>query len=144
MNSAARTLNFLRAALLAAIAIYMFIGEQIGSKQPASSSLLFDGIAFVAVLVIVMIFVFRRLNVLPAANALVNEPENAPMLARWRGGYIVTYALCEAVALFGFTLRILGFGLVQVAPFYLGAILLMLYFGPRVPASEAAAPGLQG
>jgi hypothetical protein len=143
MNSAARTLNFLRAALLAAIAIYVFIGEQISSKQPTTSSMLFNGVAFVAVVVVVMIFVFRRTSVLPAAQTLSSQPDNASMLARWRGGYIVTYALCEAVALFGFTLRILGFGLVQVAPFYVGAILLMLYFGPRVPSAEAAA-GLPG
>jgi hypothetical protein len=48
-----------------------------------------------------------------------------------RLGQIMTFALSEAIALLGFVLRLVGFSLSQVAPFYLAGILLRPFFNPR-------------
>jgi hypothetical protein len=53
----------------------------------------------------------------------------------WRLGQIATFAISETVAMFGFTLRILGFSFPLVAPFYLAGIVLLLFFSPRPPSN---------
>jgi hypothetical protein len=74
--------------------------------------------------------------VAPAEAVLRLQPDDAASTIRWRTGCIVTYALSEAVALFGLMLRITGFALSQVAVFYIAGILLLLFFSPRSRISE--------
>ena len=137
MQIAKRTLNMIRAALIFAIAVYMFIGEKVaaGSAGPLNA-MLFQILAVVAVVNIVLILIVRRSMVTPAAAVLQTNSGDSLALTRWRGGYIATYALCEAVALYGFVLRVLGFSYRMVVPFYLASFILMIYFSPRVPAAE--------
>ena len=51
---------------------------------------------------------------------------------------MITYALCEAVALYGFILRIMGFSFRSVAPFYLASIILMIFFAPRTVEGQSS------
>jgi hypothetical protein len=141
MEIAKRTLNMIRAALIFAIAVYMFIGERVavGRASPINA-MLFQILAVVAVVNVVGILIVRRSTVTPAMAALLNNSADQIALNRWRGGYIVTYALCEAIALYGFVLRIIGFSYRMVVPFYLASFILMIYFGPRVPAGEGPSP----
>jgi hypothetical protein len=133
-------LNFIRAALLLAIAAYVFLGETIApSTLGPTKPMMFQVFALVAVVTIAVMFVLRRKTISEAMATLRTSPEDASALARWRAGYVITYAMCEAVALYGFVLRMLGFFLPQVAPFYLAAILLMLFYGPRRPSPEQPA-----
>jgi hypothetical protein len=135
MNSSRRLLNFIRAAMLLAIALYVFMGESIASAANRESDpLMFKVLALVSIVTVATILMVRRTTIRAANGTLQSQPEDPQALGRWRSGYIITYALCEAVALFGFVLRIMGFSLSQVAPFYLAAILLMLYYSPRRPA----------
>jgi hypothetical protein len=130
-------LNFVRAALLVAIAAYVFLGETIASRTLVPSNpMMFQVFALIAVLTVALMFVVRRKSIAASTATLREHPEDATALARWRTGYVITYVLCEAVALYGFVLRMMGFSLTQVAPFYLAAILLMLYYSPRRPAVE--------
>jgi len=55
-------------------------------------------------------------------------------------GSIASFALCEAVGLFGLVLRILGEMLEQAAPFYGAAFFLLMIFFPRNPANGSASP----
>jgi hypothetical protein len=66
-------------------------------------------------------------------SMLAMRPGDALTLNRWRAGYIMTYALSEAIAMFGLVLRILGFSLSQVLSFYVAGFALLLFFGPRRP-----------
>ena len=50
----------------------------------------------------------RRTLVLRAEESLVTHPEDNISLNHWKTGYLVTYALCEGLALFG--LSSAGFG----------------------------------
>ncbi|HEV2717065.1 MAG TPA: hypothetical protein VGU64_17505, partial [Terriglobales bacterium] len=91
---------------------------------------------FMAVGMIVAIFLLRRVMVIRAEQTLAQNAEDSASLYRWRAGYIVTFALCEAIALYGFVLRFLSFSLTQVMPFYVVGFVLLLFFRPRQPSNE--------
>jgi hypothetical protein len=132
MHSAKTTLNMIRAALIFAIALYMFVGEQLAAGNPGTmNAILFQVLAVVAVVNIALILIVRRSMVTPSLAILRSNSTDASALNRWRIGYVITYALCEAVALYGFVLRIMGFSYRIVVPFYLASFILMIYFGPR-------------
>ncbi|HXM21634.1 MAG TPA: hypothetical protein VN948_10265 [Terriglobales bacterium] len=127
----------IRIALLVSIALYVFIGEHVGqSMAPAPNRNLYFALTLVAITTVGMIFAVRRLSVLRSEATLAAQTEDTAALKRWRSGYVITYALSEAVAMFGLVLRIQGCTLSQVAPFYLVGFVLMLLFGPRRPSRE--------
>jgi F0F1-type ATP synthase membrane subunit c/vacuolar-type H+-ATPase subunit K len=134
MESARKTVQMIRIALLVSIALYVFIGERVGQSVAAPNRNLYFILTLVAITTVGMIFAVWRLFVLRSEAALAAQPEDPAALNRWRSGYIITYALTEAVAMFGLVLRILGFTLSEVAPFYLVGVALMLLFGPRRPS----------
>jgi len=142
METTLRLLRMVWSALLFSIVMYVLIGERVGPHRTALDPTIFRAIAFVAVATVGMIFAVRRMIVLRAAQTLAGQPADNAANLRWRGGYIVTFALCEAIALYGFVLRMQGFSLSQVAPFYFGGLLLMVYFGPRRPASNEVGAGV--
>jgi hypothetical protein len=138
MQTAKTTLNMIRAGLIVAIAAYMFIGEKVGTGgMGPSNTILFQIFAVIAVMNVVVILVVRRSMVAPSLATLTSNAGDALALNRWRTGYVITYALCEALALYGFILRILGFSFRSVVPFYLASVILMTYFRPRAVADEA-------
>jgi len=131
------TLRFLRiiwAALLTAIVLYICVGELIGRRNYPANITLFKAIAVLTIIVVCAIFAVRQFMA-KQLTVLQAEPESAGVMAWWRGACIIGFALCDMVALYGFVLRIMGFTLTQVSPFYLGGIALMLLFVPRRPDS---------
>jgi hypothetical protein len=110
--------------------VYVGIGEAVGPHHPGVNLIVFRAIALVSIVTIGIIFVVRRAIVSGAVQRLANNPADTMALQRWRGGSLATFAACEAVALYGFVLRMQGFTFSQVLPFYFGGFLLMLYFGP--------------
>ena len=137
MNSALKIVQLIRMAMITSILLYVAVGEMAArphADQPAL--LLFYALTFVAVTMVGLIMVVRRLLIAPAAAALAMQSSDAAPLNRWHGGYIVTFALAEAIALYGLVLRLLGFKLSQVASFYIAGVLLLLMLSPRRPSSE--------
>jgi len=135
MKSAVRVLRTIQIAMLVSIALYGFVGERIpaaGKPDPA----LFYVLSLVSITVVGIILVVRRTLVLQSEETLRPANPDAATLSRWRSGYIATYALSEALALFGLILRAMGFTLGQVAPFYLAGFILILFFGPRQPSNQ--------
>lgn len=51
--------------------------------------------------------------------------------------YLICHALSEAVALYGFVIRLLGGSRVDAAPFFAGAVILFLLSYPRQPQTSA-------
>jgi hypothetical protein len=139
MNSQTTVLNMIRAAMLMAIVLYMFIGEKIAVDRSLASSVVFQAIAAISIMTVVALFVVRRMLVLPAIATLQTSPNDARALGRWRAGYIVSYALCEALALYGFILRVLGFPFSEVVLFYIASVGLLLYYRPQLPQPEPLA-----
>jgi len=135
MTRALQTLRAVQWAMLASILLYAIVGEAVGPIKRAldpSLSYLFTtlGVAIVGV-----IFVVRRTLVLRAAESLATHPDDDLSLNHWRTGYFATYALCEALALFGLVQRFLGCTWQQSAPYYLGGFVLLFFFRPRLPVS---------
>ena len=131
-----RTLKLLRTVqfvMLASILLYIVVGELAGPALRAVNQAFSYVFSTLSVAVVGMIFVVRRTLVLRSAEGLASAPDDILMLGHWRTGYIVTYALCEALALFGIALRFLGYNLQQSLPFYLGGFVLIAFFRPRTP-----------
>jgi hypothetical protein len=135
-----QTLKMLRSvqwAMLGSVVLYAVVGEFL---RPASRMLdpalsyLFTtmGVALIGV-----IFVVRRTLVFRAAESLATHPDDVLSLSQWKTGYIATYALCEALALFGLIERFLGCTVQQSAPYYVGGFILMLFFRPKQPVAPS-------
>ena len=137
MEPARKLLQIVRFALLGSILLYVFVGERVAQKStvPPDRNIYF-AITLVAIINVGMMIAFRRLFVRQSETILATQPEDRAALNRWRTGYIIVYALSEAEALFGLVLRILGFTLSQVMPFYVVGFALLLAFGPTVPSGE--------
>ncbi|HEV7551565.1 MAG TPA: hypothetical protein VGP65_07785 [Candidatus Angelobacter sp.] len=133
MGPARKTLQIIRIVMLGSIVWYGFLGERIRRSVALPDRNLYFALTLFAITIVGMIFAVRRLFVLRGEAALVAQPDDAAALKRWRTGYLAIYALSESVALFGLVLRILGFALSEVTPFYLAGFALILVFGPRRP-----------
>jgi hypothetical protein len=135
----ARSLKTLRAmqwTMLFSVLMYVAVGEILGPRIARVDPELSYVFSTLAVGIVGIIFVVRRTLVLRAASILVTQPEDHISLNQWKTGYIATYALCEALALFGLVLRFRGSALQQSILFYLGGFVLLFFFRPREPEAE--------
>lgn len=139
METALKVIQMMRLALLVSIGLYVFVGETVfrgaHSVRPTPNPLLFYVLTFVATTIVALIFIMRRVLATGPQSPLAGQSVDASVLNRWRTGHIMTYALSEAIALFGLVLRMLGFSLSQVAPFYVAGFVLLLFFSPRLPSN---------
>jgi len=138
MARSLKTLRTMQWAMLLSILLYVAVGEILGPRiqrvDPALSYLF----STLAVGIIGTIFVIRRTLVLRAASTLATQPEDSLSLSQWKAGYITTYALCEALALFGLVLRFRGAELQQSLLFYIAGFVLLFFFRPRLPEPQPA------
>jgi hypothetical protein len=136
MARSLKTLRTMQWAMLLSILLYVAVGEILGpriQRVDPSLSYLFSTLA---VGIVGTIFVVRRTLVLRAASTLATQPEDSLSLSQWKAGYITTYALCEALALFGLVLRFRGSELQQSLLFYIGGFVLLFFFRPRQPEAQ--------
>ena|SRR5579872_5845243 len=140
MAAPARVIRILRIVLMVTIVIYVLLGEGMirSHEQPTNRNVYFAFTA-VAIAMVLLCFAIRRFMIARAESRLASDPENVEALHRWNGGFIVTYAFSEAIALLGFVLRVLGFTLAQAAPFYVVGFFLLIFFRARARVSEASA-----
>jgi hypothetical protein len=132
MTAALKTVRIIQIGMLVSVLLCAAIGEFANSHIIADATLI-RVISFASISVVGAILVVRKTLVLQSEEMLRDRPGDTVILGRWRSGYIVTYALCEALALFGLVLRIMGFTIAQVWPYYAGAFVLLLLFWPRAP-----------
>jgi hypothetical protein len=132
MEGSIRLIRALQIAMLSAIVIYVLVGELVGSTRSADP-ITYYVLSLATITIVGVILVVRRTLVRQSESMLAMRPGDALTLNRWRAGYIMTYALSEAIAMFGLVLRILGFSLSQVLSFYVAGFALLLFFGPRRP-----------
>jgi hypothetical protein len=134
VEGAFRTLRTIHFALMASLFLYIWAGEKVLPHNQQTPDRLFATLTgLVAATMFVAAIVVRAKMVQPALELLQTEPDNKQSIGRWRSGSIISYVLAETVALFGFSLRSLGGTLAMSAPFYIAAILLMLFLRPRRP-----------
>jgi hypothetical protein len=140
MGGMARTLKLLRAvqlAMLGGIVLYALAGEVAGPHARTVDPVLIYFFTTLAVAIVGTVFVLRRTLVLRSAESLAAHPDDSFSLKHWKTGHIATYALCEALALLGLILRVLGYNLRQSLPYYGGGFLLLLFFAPKAPVRSA-------
>jgi hypothetical protein len=136
MRGTVRTLRAVQCALLGSIFLYAVAGEVLGLRARAVDPSLSYVFSTAAVAIVGVIFVVRRTLVFRSAESLGAHPDDTISLRHWKNGYLATYVLCEALALFGFVLRCLGCSFQQSLPFYFGGFVLLFFFGPREPVSS--------
>ena len=136
MDSAIRIVRAIQIAMLLSVALFVLAGELVGSIPRLSNPTLFYALSLATITIVGVILVVRRTLVLQSAAILAGRPNDAATLNRWRAGHVMTYALSEAIAMFGLLLRIIGFSLSQVASFYIAGFILLLFFGPRRPVAR--------
>ena len=132
MEGSIRLIRALQIAMLSAIVIYVLVGELVSSTRIADP-ITYYVLSLATITIVGVILVVRRTLVRQSESMLAVRPGDALTLNRWRAGYIMTYALSEAIAMFGLILRILGFSLSQVLSFYVAGFALLLFFSPRRP-----------
>jgi len=137
MNQAIHRLRQIQIAMLVSIALYVLIGEKLAPKmQRDPANTLFHALSLVSIILVGATVVVRRTLVTPSEASLAHRPDDGVEIARWRSGYISVYAMCNALALFGLVLRLMGFTLANVWGFYLGGFLLLLLNSPRTPKRD--------
>lgn len=134
MQGTLRTLRAIQWAMLGSILLYAVVGELLASRGRTANPSLAYFITTAGVATVGAIFVVRRTLVLRSAESLASRPDDLLTLSHWKSGYIATYALCEALALYGLVLRFTGSNFQQSAPYYLGGFILLFFFAPRRPA----------
>jgi len=133
MRGTLRTLRAVQWTMLGSIVFYAVVGELLGSRGRAADPTLSYFFSTASVAIVGVIFVVRRTLVLRSAENLVAHPDDALTLRHWKSGYIATYSLCEALAVFGLIQRFLGFHFQQSVLFYIGGFVLLFFFAPREP-----------
>jgi len=136
MARSLKTLRTVQWAMLLSILLYVAVGEVLGPQIQHVDPVLSYLFSTLAVGIVGTIFVVRRTLVLRAASTLARQPEDNLSLSQWKTGYITTYALCEALALFGLVLRFRGSELRQSLLFYIGGFVLLFFFRPRQPEAQ--------
>jgi len=138
MLKALSTLRLVQWSLLGSILVGVVAGELLSARPGRIDQTLSYIFSSLAVGVVGTIFVIRRTLVLPAANSLLAHPEDSLSLNHWKTGYLATYALCDALALFGLVLRFRGSGLQQSLLFYVGGFVLLMFFRPSLGAAASS------
>ena len=115
MGAALRTVRLIQIAMLVSIAMYVVVGELAGQRLAAQATVPY-AIAVASISVVGAILVVRKTLVLESEAQLRQKPDDPVIVSRWKAGYIVTYALCEALAIFGLLLRFMGFPMIHVWP----------------------------
>jgi mannose/fructose/N-acetylgalactosamine-specific phosphotransferase system component IIC len=138
VENAIKVVRAIQIAMLLSVALFVLAGEMVGSIPRLSNPTLFYALSLATITIVGVILVVRRTLVLQSAATLAARPNDLATLSRWRAGYVMTYALSEAIAMFGLLLRLIGFSLSQVASFYIAGFILLLFFGPRRPVTAEA------
>jgi len=136
LEQALRTARILYVAMLTSIPFYVVVGELVGPAEGRDVMRIQRLLILIGLVEVGAVAFLRTRLVGAAAEALRTRPDDKGQLSRWMSGSVASFALCEAAALLGFVLRILGGTLPQAAPFYAGAFVALLLLFPRSPATQ--------
>jgi cytochrome b561 len=131
-------LRIIQWAMLASVVLYSLVGEVVHPASRTLDSAVSYLFTTMGVAIVGVIFVVRRTMVFRAEESLASRPDDTLSLNHWKTGYIVTYVLCEALAMFGLVQRILGASTQQSLPYYIGGFVLLFFFRPHQPQAPAS------
>src|SRR6476661_9156130 len=134
MEAARRMMQIIQGAFLFSIVLYTPMTKMLPANV-APNVLIFKVLSLLAMANVVIIFLVRQKLVKSAEQTLSAQPEDSDALARWRTGYLITYAFSEAIALYGLVLHFMGFAFTQVLLFFIAGFVMILFYAPRRTAS---------
>lgn len=95
-----------------------------------------ESTAVIAILCVLGWLALRRKYIEAAKRQLSTNGNDGVALKRWQTGQIISFALSEAVAMYGLNLRYAGLAFSGAAWFYVAGLLLMLSSFPRSPVTN--------
>jgi disulfide bond formation protein DsbB len=125
-----RAVRIMYGVLLLSILMYSAVGEMFGHRGEAGKMIRGSMIA-VALMNAGIAQLYSRKMVKAAEATLAMNPSDEMALGRWRQGHLITFVLCESVALMGLAMRIVGAEFLEAAALYFVAFFLMLLWMPR-------------
>lgn len=134
MSTAQETVKIVRilnGVFLISIPMYAAVGELFGQTGGGAGKIVRGAVIAVSLMNVGIAQLFGRKMVTAAEGALARNASDDAALGRWRQGHLITYVLCESVAMFGLAFRMLGGEPMQAAPLYVLAFALMLVWAPR-------------
>lgn len=133
LSDSVRSARVLHIVFVVSVPFYVTIGELVGKLADVDISVIFPALLVVGSVQAIAVFFLRSRLIGPAAEALRLRPDDTGEITRWMMANFASFALCEAIGLFGFVVRILGGTLEQAAPFYALSFFLLVALYPRNP-----------
>lgn len=129
-NSSVRSMRIFQFIFLATILGYAYVAERSSHPTSAVQPVMVGSFSILAVFTALVALTLRRRLLPSAVEALQRGDANG--VGRWRSANILSMVLAEGIGMFGLVLHILG-GSRRVAwPFFIGAIILLLVWTPRL------------
>ena len=136
LPAALRFTRTLWSLMLISIVVFIATAERTAPASRHQSRSLFFAITLLAIWAAAGWRIPQVKFVREAARRLVQDRKDARALKRWQSGYVLSFMLSEAVALYGLILRYEGFPLKDVAAFYALGLILMILSAPKAPHRE--------
>jgi hypothetical protein len=136
VETSVRQLRIIHAAMLFSIVLYAFISSR-APLRPTPPPVVLYVIAGVCVANLGVILVLRNKLLANRGPVPAVQADSNVAIARWRSACIITWALCESIALFGLVLRYMGFAMTQAMIFFVAGFVLMALFAPRRPLTTS-------
>ena len=125
--------RIIHAGLLLTVVLYAGIAAALAPGTRAIPAVLPIALGAVAGLLAVAALVLRSRLVGPSEEILRTRPDDLSAMARWRVGQIISFALAEAVVLYGLVLKFVGAEWKVAGVFFAAGAALMLMFTPQRP-----------
>jgi len=125
-------MRIFQGVLLIATFLYAYVAAAVLKPSSMAPRAVLEAMQVEAVGLIVIALIVRRRMLAPAVEILRLNPSDAKALNRWRTANVVSLIFAEAVALIGVAVRALGGSGWTVWSFFVGAIVLMLLWTPRL------------
>jgi hypothetical protein len=130
-REAVKMVRILHGAFLISIPMYATVGELFAQTGAEPGKIIRGALIALSLMNVGIAQLFGRNMVKAAEAALAGNVADDAALGRWRQGHLLTFVLCESVAMFGLAFRLLGGDRLQAAPLYILAFALMLIWAPR-------------
>jgi uncharacterized membrane protein len=119
--------------------MYALVAERL--LQPASqvTTQFVEILWFMAALMVVIAFGFRRKLLPSATKALQGDSSDITALGRWRMANLLSMIFAVTISLFGIVLRVMGGSRLVVWPLFVVSVLLMLLWRPRLEEGTSGA-----
>ena len=139
MESAFKKVRLIHWALLLVIPLFAWlaeIGRGSGSSDWTSRHWLAIGLCIWSVS---GAFRLRSRLLRRSKEKLMNNTADAKAAKEWEAGQVISLAMAEGVAFWGLVIRMMFHGtLWQASLFYVTAVLLLLFWTPRLPLGTAS------